>query len=84
MSLIGLAMCEDNCIYNEETGECIPESDIIASIKEAEWDELRHIEKKINKLILNAHNNLTRKLGRPNYAPTAQEIEMEIIKKTII
>lgn len=34
----------ENCIYNEETGECIPESDIIASLREGEWQELRQEE----------------------------------------
>ncbi|MBN2617233.1 MAG: hypothetical protein JXR64_02850 [Spirochaetales bacterium] len=36
---------QDECIYNEETGECIPESDIIASLKESEWEELRYENK---------------------------------------
>ena len=33
---------------------------------------------KIEKLISKAHYNLTRKKGRPEYAPTAHEIQKEI------
>lgn len=36
------------------------------------------IPETINGLILLAHYNLTNKKGRPEYAPTAMEIETEI------
>ena len=34
----------------------------------------------INKLILKAHNNLTHKKGKPEYAPNIHEIQKEIDK----